>query len=248
MRAQPQLVPTQCGCCEGDQHWTPPGGRLSRRGILTAGIAGAAAWASTRAILPRTASAAEALSPDAALQALVDGNARFVAKNLLSFNEDLGILKNNTIASQAPFAAVLSCADSRVPVELVFDQSIGHLFVARVAGNLATSEIIASLEYGAQVLGTSAIMVLGHNNCGAISAAIAGNEVPGQISDLFAMLRPAVEQSGGNAELAVKDNAKIQANLLATASPVLATLIKRKALKVVAAYYALDTGRVTILD
>ena len=88
---------------------------------------------------------------------------------------------------QEPFAALLSCADSRVPVELVFDQSIGHLFVVRVAGNVATSrKMIASLEYGAAVLGTKVIMVLGHGSCGAVKATIDGKAVPGQISQLFA--------------------------------------------------------------
>ncbi|MGH6817213.1 MAG: carbonic anhydrase, partial [Methylovirgula sp.] len=165
-----------------------------------------------------------------------------------SFDEDLGILRQSTVAKQQPFAAVLSCADSRVPVELIFDQSIGHLFVARVAGNIATPEIIASLEYGAAVLGTKAILVLGHANCGAVKAAMEGKEVPGQISGLYAFLRPAVEAAGGDLEAAIKANAKIQAHLLATASPVLAGMVKDGKLKIAAGYYALDSGRVTLLS
>ena len=90
---------------------------------------------------------------------LVEGNQRYVAQKLISFQEDLDILKAHTEEHQEPFAAVLSCADSRVPVELVFDQSIGHLFVVRVAGNIATPDTIASLEYGAAVLGVKAILV-----------------------------------------------------------------------------------------
>jgi len=104
------------------------------------------------------------------------------------------MLKTKTVESQEPFAAVLSCADSRVPVELIFDQSIGHLFVARVAGNIATSAMIASLEYGVAVLGTKAIMVLGHANCGAVKASIEAKAVPGQISALYPYIRPAVDQ------------------------------------------------------
>src|SRR6185436_13313369 len=106
---------------------------------------------------------------------------RYVAGQLQSLNEDLEILKAKTAEKQEPFAAVLSCADSRVPVEFVFDQSIGHIFVVRVAGNIAAPEITASLEYGVAVLGTKVLIVLGHSNCGAVKAAIAGMEVPGQI-------------------------------------------------------------------
>jgi carbonic anhydrase len=214
---------------------------------MTAGLAVGVAVAGS-AMLPPRASAQTTLSPDAALQALVDGNKRFVAKKLTSIGADVAALRKNTAYKQEPFAAVLSCADSRVPVELVFDQSIGQLFVARVAGNLATPEIIASLEYGAAVLGTKTILVLGHSSCGAVKAAIAGTAVPGQISALFSMIRPAVEQSGGDLETATKDNAKIHAHILATASPLLAGLIKEGKLKIAAGYYALDTGQVTILS
>src|SRR5208337_3947751 len=94
------------------------------------------------------------LTPDAALQELMAGNARFVANQMTSFEHDLQILKQHTVDKQEPFASVLSCADSRVPVELLFDQTINHIFVNRVAGNVITSEIIASIEYGAAVLGT----------------------------------------------------------------------------------------------
>src|SRR5258708_15268153 len=166
---------------------------------------------------------------------------------LTSFDDDLGILRQNTVAKQEPFASVLSCADSRVPVELAFDQSIGHLFVARVAGNLATSEIIGSLEYGAVVLGTKAILVMGHSGCGAVKAAMDGKAVPGQISSLYALLQPAVEAAGGDVDAGVKANAKIQANLLAKTSPVLAGLIKEGKLKIAAAYYDLGSGKVSLL-
>jgi carbonic anhydrase len=149
---------------------------------------------------------------------------------------------------QQPFAAVLSCADSRVPVEVAFDQTIGHVFVNRVAGNLATSEIIASLEYGAAVLGTRAILVLGHGDCGAMKAAIDAKEVPGQISQLYAPLRRALEAAGGALEAATRENAKIQAHLLATGSPLLARLIKDGKLKIAAGYYDLGSGSVSLLS
>ena len=102
------------------------------------------------------------LTPEAALQELLAGNQRFAANRLTSIEHDLKILKEHTVDKQEPFAAVLACADSRVPVELVFDQSIGHIFVTRVAGNIVTPEIIASLEYAVAVLGIRALLVLGH--------------------------------------------------------------------------------------
>ena len=110
---------------------------------------------------PRSAVSQTTLSPASALARLMDGNARFVAGGLTSLDEDLTILKQKSAAKQEPFAAVLSCADSRVPVELVFDQSIGHVFVSRIAGNI-TPEVVASLEYGAAVLGVPVILVLVH--------------------------------------------------------------------------------------
>ena len=213
---------------------------LGRRAMLGAAVAGGLLGV-------RPVRAQTALSPDAAIDALMAGNARFMQGQLASFDEDLAILKQNTVAKQEPFAVVLSCADSRVPVELVFDQSIGHLFVARVAGNICSPEIIASLEYGAAVLGVVAIMVLGHSACGAVKATIDAKPVPGQISALYAPLRPAVALAGSDLEAATKANARIQAELLRTSSPVLAELAAKGRLKVVPGYYDLGSGRVTVL-
>ena len=211
----------------------------------TAGAAVVLAGATLIGALP--ASAQSTLTPDAALKALMDGNQRYVRGQLLSLDEDLSILKANTAEKQEPFAAVLSCADSRVPVEFVFDQSIGQLFVVRVAGNVTTPEVIASLEYGVAVLGTRVIVILGHGNCGAVKAAIEGKPVPGQISTLYAPLRPAVAAAGGNLDAAIDANAKIQATLLSEASPVIAGAIKEGKLSVVAARYDIASGKVSLL-
>jgi carbonic anhydrase len=135
-----------------------------------------------------------------------------------------------------------------VPVELVFDQTIGQLFVARVAGNFVTPEILGSLEYGAAVLGTKLILVLGHSSCGAVTATMQGNAVPGQISSLFSHIQPAVDRAGGSLEKAVQENAKIQAGLLKKSSPLLAGLMKEGKLKIVAGYYDLSTGRVSLIE
>lgn len=226
--------------------------RPSRRHVLRGGLGGAAAGilagAGIEFAVPRPSIAQSKLTPDAALQALMDGNQRYVDQKLTFYRQDLAILKNKTAEKQEPFASVLSCADSRVPVEIVFDQSIGHVFVNRVAGNLATSEIIASIEYGVAVLGTRALMVLGHANCGAVKASIAAKAVPGQISALYRYIRPAVDEGHGDLEASTKANARIQAKLIADSSPVVASAIKDGKLKVVAAYYDLATGKVEVLS
>jgi carbonic anhydrase len=198
--------------------------------------------------LSSRAAAQTPIEPEMALQQLIDGNRRFVEGRMTSFNEDLEILKAKNVAQQHPFAAVLSCADSRVPVELIFDQSIGHVFVTRVAGNIASGPMIASLEYAVAVLSTSAIMVLGHANCGAVKAAIEAKPVPGQISTLFPYIRSAVDQAGADLEAAIKANAKFQAGVLRRSSTVLAEHIKQNRLKIAAAYYDLATGKVSLLD
>ena len=204
--------------------------------------------AASQLSFPDPALAQSTLTPDAALAELMAGNERFVTRRITSDAQDLAILKQNNAEKQEPFAAVLSCADSRVPVELVFDQTIGHIFVTRIAGNFATSEIIASLEYGALVLGTKVILVMGHAGCGAVKATIQGAEVPGQISALFPHIQPAVDQAGNNLEAATKANAKIQAALLAESSTVIKGLMKEGKLKVAAAYYEITSGSVMLLN
>jgi len=239
----------ECGAVEAAAAAEAPSdSRRSRRRFLGTTIAGVAAGLLGGVGFVEQASAQTRLSPDDALRQLMDGNRRFTAGRMTSFNDDLKMLKSKTAEKQEPFAAVLSCADSRVPVEMVFDQSIGKLFVTRVAGNLATSELIASLEYGVAVLGTRAIVVLGHASCGAVKAAIDGKAVPGQISGLYRYIRPAVDQAGKDVEAAIKANARIQAALLRSSSPVIAEAIEKKQLKVVAGYYELASGQVTLLE
>ncbi len=224
---------------------------LSRRRLLqmtmAGSVAGVLAGGFELALPPRIEAKAIA-TPDAALAELLNGNKRYRSNQLASFQEDLDILKQRTVEKQEPFAAVLSCADSRVPVEIVFDQSIGELFVTRVAGNLLTPEIIGSLEYGAAVLGTKVILVLGHANCGAVKAAIQGKGVPGQISSLFPHIQPAIDLAGPDLEATIKANAKYQATLLRESSTVISGMVKEGKVKVMGAYYDLGTGAVTLVD
>jgi carbonic anhydrase len=164
-------------------------------------------------------------------------------------NQDL-VRLTEVAKSQKPFAAILGCADSRFPSEMIFDRGFGDLFVCRVAGNVATPEEIGSLEFGTLVLGAKVLVVIGHERCGAVDATIKGSEVPGQIGSLLDAIKPAVESSkdktGDRLENAIKANVMLQANRL-KASPVISKLIAENKLKVVGGYYDLDTGTVSVL-
>lgn len=184
------------------------------------------------------------LDPVEALEFLYEGNRRFAAGKSLEPNRDLSRLRE-VADGQTPFAAFLGCADSRVPVEIIFDQGFGDLFVTRIAGNVATSENIGSLEFGTEVLGARVLFVLGHTNCGAVAATTKRAPVPGQISSLFQYIRPAVRSVCGNLEDAVRANVRLQAQTLAEASPVIAERIRSGKLIVAGGVYDLSTGLVT---
>lgn len=216
------------------------------RNVLSGAVVGVAAQAGIGRAAAQGLPARTDLTPDAAMHELLAGNQRFAADQLTSFEHDLKILKEDSLEKQEPFAAVLACADSRLPVELIFDQTIGHLFVTRVAGNMVTPEIIASLEYGVAVLGVEVLLVLGHTGCGAVKAAMKADTVPGQISALYPHLRPAVEKSGGSFEKAIALNANFQADLLRTSSTVIRDAVKAGKLRVEAGVYDLASGKVTL--
>ena len=148
-------------------------------------------------------------------------------------------------------AEILSCADSRVPPELIFDQGLGDIFVVRVAGNVAGDAELGSLEYGAEHLHIPLLVVLGHQHCGAVTAAVEGGEGEGHISALVHLLRPAVEQSkampGDRVENAVTVNVNLVVSQLRSSTPILSKLVKEGKLRIVGAVYSLETGKVTWL-
>jgi len=221
---------------------------LNRRRLLQAGgLAAMSALAGSS--LTSSAFAAEdpetpPATPQEALEQLYKGNRRFASGQPLSIHQDLNRVKA-IAARQTPFAAFLGCADSRVPIEFVFDQGFGDLFVTRIAGNIASSENIGSLEFGTQILGAKVLYVLGHSACGAVAATMKGTDVPGQISGLFQYIRPAVKTANGDMEVAVRDNVRNQAQLLAESSPVISRMIQRGELIVAGGVYDLQTGLVT---
>src|SRR4028118_1965568 len=216
-------------------------------GAIGTGIIAAGAGAELAA--PEPVIAENPPNPDAALQLLIEGNKRFVENRRVFPNQNM-MRVTEVAQTQKPFAAILGCADSRFPSEMIFDQGLGDLFVCRVAGNVATPEEIGSLEFGTLVLGAKVLMVIGHERCGAVKAAIEGGELPGQIGSLTKAIKPAVQMSknqpGDSVENAVKANVRLQANRLKD-SPVINKLVEEGKLKIVGGYYDLDTGAVEIV-
>ena len=220
--------------------------------MLGAGLAAAAAAPLAGVAQAQPTRAAE--TPDAALKLLIDGNARYVSNQL---NErDFSAGRAARSRGQAPFAAILGCADSRVAPELAFDQPPGDLFVVRVAGNFVTTEGLGSLEFGAAVLGTKVIMVLGHTSCGAVNATVdalqKGNNLPGHIADLVRAMKPGIEpalkQPGDDLyQRAGVANVRYNVQRLLEAKPILADMVAAKKLSVVGGVYELATGKVTLV-
>ncbi len=187
-------------------------------------------------------------TPDEALRALVEGNARFAQGKVSNPNRTLARLQELG-TRQVPFAAVLACSDSRVPVEILFDQGFGDIFVARVAGNIASSEVIGSLEYATVVLGAKLVLVLGHSACGAVKATMSGEAVPGQIGSLYPYIRPAVDRANSHdVDTVVVENVRTQVNILRAASPVLAGGIRQGTANVVGGMFDFRTGLVSIVQ
>ena len=231
---------------------TPRNNFIDRRNFLKLGsiaalLASAAFWQVNQAEAGEPAPAV--ISPDAALQKLMDGNQRFVQHQPQHPDQSAARLQE-VAQAQHPFATILSCADSRVPAELLFDQGIGDLFDVRIAGNIATPEAIGSIEYAVTLLNTPLLMVLGHERCGAVTAAVKNEPLPGDISTFVNAILPAVKrvknQPGDAVDNAVVANVRYQIEQLQR-SPLLTERLRSGKLKIVGGRYDLDTGTVTIL-
>jgi carbonic anhydrase len=185
--------------------------------------------------------------PDAVLAELKAGNEHHVSKKYLHPHQTAA-RQRELVTGQHPHCALLTCADSRVAPEIVFDQGLGDVFDVRVAGNVAADADVASLEYAAEHLHVPLIVVMGHSHCGAVSAALEGGTLPGKLPDLMAMIRPAVDQSaheaGDRVANAVRDNVVLVVQQLTSAKPVLAELVETGKLRIVGAVYSLETGKV----
>jgi carbonic anhydrase len=202
-----------------------------------------------------TAEKQKHLTPDSVIQMLEDGNERFY-KNKLTFRND-SLRIHLTASGQYPMAAILSCSDSRIPAEEVFDKGIGDLFVTRIAGNIADADIIGGMEYACKVSGVKVIMVLGHEHCGAMKAAI-DDVKTGNMTALIDEIRPAVDsvkiegnQTSKNDLLvhavAIK-NIELTIKKMLANSELLKDLEKKKAIKILGGIYNLDSGKITFIN
>ncbi|MEO8367636.1 MAG: carbonic anhydrase [Candidatus Solibacter sp.] len=208
-------------------------------------------WTLLVLLLTCSAAWAQQSTADDALARLMAGNKRYVLHQ--EQHPDASVARRKSLeAGQHPFAIILGCADSRVPPELLFDQGLGDLFVVRVAGNIVDDAVLGSIEYAVEHLGAKLIVILGHEKCGAVSAAIAAGHVPGHIGSLVDAIQPAVEASakepGDKVHNCVIANVRRVADQVRHSEPLLKDACERHEVKVVAADYALDSGRVTLLD
>jgi carbonic anhydrase len=193
------------------------------------------------------------LSPDASLERLLKGNSRYV--DGVSLRHDFKHEREALVGGQNPYAAILSCADSRIAPEYAFDSGRGDLFVCRVAGNFATDEVIASMEYAVAVLGVPLILVLGHESCGAVDAAIKSlkddKALPGHMPSLVTGIAPAVkavsQQAGDVLGKAIRQNVIDNVGKLGSATPILGAAVEQRKLRVVGGVYGLSDGRVEMM-
>ena len=194
--------------------------------------------------------AEEKLTADSALAELKSGNQHHVAHRYQHPHETPDRLRD-LVAAQHPHAEILSCSDSRVPPEIIFDQGLGDLFIVRVAGNVASDTEIGSLEYGAEHLHIPLIVVLGHESCGAVTAAVQAGPGEGHITALVNLIKPAVEKSrglsGDPVSNAVRTNVEMVVKQLRSSDPILSELVAHGKLKIIGGVYSLQTGTVNWL-
>ncbi|MBX3027367.1 carbonic anhydrase [bacterium] len=197
------------------------------------------------------APAAPAAADGDPLTRLLAGNQRYGAAQPLHPNQSPE-RRRAVAAAQAPFAAVVGCADSRVPPELVLDAGLGDLFVVRTAGNVVDEIGLGSIEFAVAVLGTPLVVVLGHERCGAVEATLRGGPVPGDVQAVVDAIRPnlarAAARPGDPLANAVHDNVAAVVARLRSAEPVLAPRVRDGTLRIVGAVYDLDSGAVTLVD
>lgn len=222
---------------------------LRRTSIATLGLASTLLWRVKQAEAAELGAIAPSLSPDDALQKLMEGNQRFV-QHQPQYPDQSAARLREVAQVQHPFATVLSCADSRVPAEIIFDQGIGDIFDVRIAGNISTPESLGSIEYAVALLDTPVLMVLGHERCGAVTAAVQNESLPGEIGSFVKAILPAVERvkdkAGDTVDNAVTANVQYQIEQLKR-SPLLTERLQSGKLKIVGGRYDLDTGTITMV-
>ncbi len=222
--------------------------RRSIRGFRAAALIGGLV-AALAAPLDATLGSSASVSPAHALVRLLEGNLRYVAS--FARHPDQSEARRIEVANgQSPFAVILTCSDSRVAPELLFDQGLGSLFVIRLAGHVADDACIGSIEYAVEHLGASLVLVLGHEKCGAVKATLEGGHAPGRIGAITEQIRPALDRTGHRGadplDDAVCANVRLVVDRLRYAEPILASRVKRGTVEVIGGRYDLDRGTVEI--
>ena len=209
--------------------------------------------ASATIIMASASEEESSITPELALQKLMEGNLRYAEGNA-SHPHQSPERRAELISGQHPFAVILGCSDSRIPPELIFDQGLGDVFVIRTAGEVVDNASLASIEYAVEHLGVPLVMVLGHDSCGAVTAAVQGGEAEGHLGSLMDFIRPAVEQAREAGEGSDLLNGSIDNNVfniveaLKSSQPVLSEKVEAGELMILGARYRLDSGLVEILE
>lgn len=202
-------------------------------------------------LLFASASAVEVNPAKNPLERLTQGNQRYVTSKTVC-HEDWSAKRSALLEGQKPFAVIVACSDSRVPPEIIFDQSLGELFVVRIAGNIVDDFAVGSIEYGVNILGANLVVVLGHSNCGAVDAALKGMTFDNHIQEVLNAIQPAIAatkgENGNLLEKTIKANVKNVEEKLKSSQPLLAKLMEKGALSIFGAYYHLESGKVEFLD
>lgn len=193
----------------------------------------------------------ETLATNETLKKLIEGNQRFV-KGTLKHPHQSPSHRRHCVENRSPHTVVLTCADCRVSPEIIFDQGLGDLFVLRVAGNVVNDMFLGSMEYAVEHVGTRLIMVLGHSNCGAVAAALAGGKATGHIGSLVKPIQSAVLKCSRNGHLpdvneVVKQHVRQMAEKIRSSNPILSKKVKEEGLDVVGAVYHLESGEIELL-
>jgi carbonic anhydrase len=209
-------------------------------------------------MLSLAAGGVSGVTADEALQRLLDGNKRYMESKMKACGETNAAAREKLARTQKPYAIILSCSDSRVPPEIIFDKGLGEIFVVRVAGNIPDPIIVGSIEYAVEHLGSTLVMVLGHQRCGAVIAAVDAKGKPvGNIGAIMKVITPAVNQAKAEykgkekaelVETAINDNVKLVTANLTKQSSILNHFVKEGKVKIVPAKYDLDDGKVTLLE
>lgn len=192
------------------------------------------------------------ITADQALKILMDGNARFASGNPTHPDQSIADRRAELATSQHPFAVVVTCSDSRVPPEIIFDQGLGDLFVVRTAGEVMDNVTFGTIEYAVDHLNVPLILVIGHDGCGAVDATIADGEIPGHIGSLVEAIKPAVDVARGmKGDLlnnSIDVNAMNIADRLNSTGPIISSAVKQGKLKIIGGRYRLDSGEVTLFE